>query len=233
MKVETFIITWNREDTIHLSIKHYLQLGRVILYDNFSDDRTRDIAQELGAEVRLFGRAGELNDQDYLEVKNNCWKGSQADWVIVVDDDEILYGDLSKAQGCTIVKPQGFNIHSDLMPVDNWLEIKSGEKNENYSKLCCFNPKEIKEIRYNYGCHAARPIGNVKIFEGLYLLHYREVGGVERLIKRHKEYASRLSEVNRRYNLGHHYSETEESKRKQWKEFTERCATSFEAGLPS
>ncbi len=238
MKIETYMIAWNREDSIHMSVNYYKQFGRVILYDNFSEDNTREIAEACGAEIQLFGNRGVLSDQHYLDVKNNCWKDSKADWVIVVDDDEILWFEhlqnqlLSlKIEGYTVIKPQGFNIHSDLMPQKSWLEIQTGERNENYSKLCCFNPKKILEIRYNYGCHAARPLGDINIFNGLYLLHYRDIGGVERLIHRHKEYASRLSETNKRFNLGHHYIESEESKRKQWEEFSKRSVTFAEAGI--
>lgn len=239
MTVETFIICWNRESTIHLTINHYRKLGRVILYDNFSDDRTRDIAEHLGADVRLFGRAGELDDQTYLDIKNHCWKNSAADWVIIVDDDEILYHpnlehELTRGlmQGATIFHVQGFNIHSDLMPVNDWTDILIGEKNENYSKLCIFNPRNITDIRYRYGCHAASPTGNIIYHDTkLILLHYRDVGGVERLIERHNLYKSRLSETNKRYNLGHHYSESEAGKRKQWEEFTVRSGPLSEAGL--
>jgi glycosyltransferase involved in cell wall biosynthesis len=233
MRVETFIIGWNREDTIHLTIQHYKKLGEVIYFDNFSDDNTRTIAESLGADVRLFGRSGELDDQTYLDIKNHCFKRSTADWVIIVDDDEILYHpflltELQKAtdSGQTIFHTQGFNIHSDLMPVNDWLEIRTGENNANYSKLCLFNPQQVKDIRYNYGCHYSRPVGNL-IYSPttLHLLHYRDVGGVERLIARHKLYASRLSQVNKNYNLGHHYTESEESKRKQWADFTARAVT--------
>ena len=239
MTVEAFIICWNREDTIHLTIKHYLKLGRVILYDNFSDDRTREIAESLGAEVRMFGVAGQLDDQAYIDVKNHCWKHSQADYVIVVDEDEILYHphlDLFLANaldnGCTILRPQGFNIHSDEMPVSDWLEIKRGENNENYSKSCVFRPLHIKEIGYRWGCHACRPMGNIVYGPaGLHLLHYRDVGGVDRLIERHRLYQGRLSEFNKKFNLGHHYSETEADKRKQWKDFSERSVILSEAGL--
>jgi glycosyltransferase involved in cell wall biosynthesis len=239
MTVETYIIGWNREDTIHLSIKHYKKLGNVIYFDNFSTDRTREIAESLGADVRLFGRAGELDDQTYLDIKNHAWKRSNADWVIVVDDDEILYHPNlnqvlfdSHQSGATIFRVNGFNIHSDLMPKEDWTEITTGEKNENYSKLCVFNPRNVTDIRYNYGCHASRPVGNLVYADTkLALLHYREVGGVERLIARHKLYRDRLSDLNKRYNLGHHYTETEESKRKQWNDFTERCGTLYEAGI--
>lgn len=241
VSVETYIVTWNRADSIHLTIKHYLELGGVIIYDNWSTDSTREIAESMGAEVRVFGRKGELDDQAYLDVKNHAWKGSKADWVIVVDDDEILYHPnlkqellSAKEKGQTIFKTQGFNIHSDEFPREKWLEIQTGEKNENYSKLCIFNPKQITDIKYNYGCHVARPMGNLVFSDTpLVLLHYRDVGGIERLIARHKLYRERLSELNRRYNLGHHYTESEASKRKQWIEFTERSGTLSEAGLLS
>ena len=91
LKIETHLITWNRSDTIHLTVSHYLKLGRVIVYDNFSDDNTREICEALGAEVMMFGVAGVLSDQAYLDVKNKCWNNSDADYVIVCDDDEILY----------------------------------------------------------------------------------------------------------------------------------------------
>jgi glycosyltransferase involved in cell wall biosynthesis len=240
MTCEAHIICWNRQDTIAFTIKHYQQFcGRVIIYDNHSNDFTRDIAESLGAIVKTFGRPGELNDQAYLDVKNNCWKGSKADWVIVVDDDEILYHpdlvfhlELATVMGSTIFRPQGFNIHSEEMPVESFTEILTGEPNENYSKLCIFNPRKISEIRYNFGCHAARPVGDLVYDKAkLILLHYREIGGVERLINRHREYEKRLSEINRRWNLGHHYTESEEAKRQQWEEFTKRSVHLSKAGL--
>jgi glycosyltransferase involved in cell wall biosynthesis len=240
MIAEAHIIAWNRQDTIGFTIKHYQQFcSRVFIYDNHSDDLTREIAAELGAIVRTFGKPGTLDDQAYLDIKNNCWKTSKADWVIVVDDDEILYHpdlgfhlELATVMGSTIFRPQGFNIHSDEMPKESFLEILTGEPNENYSKLCIFNPKQVKEIRYNFGCHAARPVGNLVYDKAnLILLHYRNIGGVERLITRHREYEKRLSEINRRYNLGHHYTESEQSKRSQWEELSKRSVHLSEAGL--
>jgi glycosyltransferase involved in cell wall biosynthesis len=240
MICEAHIIAWNREDTIGFTIKHYAQFcSRVFIYDNHSSDKTREIAESLGAIVKLFGTPGVLNDQDYLDVKNNCWKGSIADWVIVVDDDEILYPwaiksilEAATAAGSTIFLPRGFNIHSEDMPKEYFIEIMDGEPNENYSKLCIFNPKQVTGINYRFGCHAARPVGNLVYDPAkLVLLHYRNIGGVERLITRHKQYEKRLSEMNRRYNLGHHYTESEESKRQQWKELSKRYVHLFEAGL--
>lgn len=234
MNIEAYIITWNREDLIHLTINYYKQFcSKIVIFDNFSTDRTRDIARELGCDVRLFGVSGSLDDSEYLKVKNNAWKRSEADWVIVCDDDEILYDpDLmdklyrARADGITIFKPQGYNMHSDLMPESSWLDIKTGLKNDNYSKWIIFSPK-IQEIGYVYGCHEARPKGNLKFREDLKLLHYRDIGGVERLLKRHRQYVERFSTINKKWNLGHHYKQDEDEKRREWKDCLEKSETLF------
>lgn len=241
MNIETHILTWNRYNTIHLTINHYKQFGKVIVHDNFSDDGTWEIGEMLGAEMRLFGKAGVLDDGEYLKVKNNAWKGSQADWVIVVDDDEILYHpylltqlQVFKDDGVTIIQPKGFAVFSNDMPVNNWLDITDGIVDENYSKLCCFNPKALTEISYEYGCHRnTRPKGRVKIGQAGVLLHYQAVGGVQRMIDRHKLYEPRRlrSPVNVRWGLGKEYGYSEESKKQWFKERLEKSGTLSEAGL--
>lgn len=249
MKIETYMIAWNREDTIAMSIDYYRQLGRVILYDNFSDDRTREIAIEHGAEIQLFGTKGELNDQHYLDVKNNAWKGSKADWVIVIDDDEILWRGINEEENAfantlynlklkdyTIIKPQGIQMFSNLMPQKSWFEINTGYKEDKYSKLCCFRPDKINEINYVYGCHEANPKGEIKIYDGRYpfeLLHYNGVGGAERMIKRHQLYEPRRqrSTINMRWGLGKEYGYSPESKRKWFKEQLEKSTTLFDPGI--
>lgn len=214
MRVEAHILAFNESETIHLTIKHYKQFcNRIIIYDNFSDDNTREIAESMGCEVKLFGIRGVLDDKEYLKVKNNCWKGSDSDWVIVCDADEILnvgWGEqmAAKSNGHTIFKTHGFNIFSNDLPKESWLEITTGIPDKNYSKLCIFNPKEIKEINYVYGCHEAKPDGDVRYCDlELTLFHYKHVGGAERIADRHALYASRLSDWNKRYKCGYQYQE--------------------------
>lgn len=235
MKIEAYIITWNREDLIHLTIEYYQKFcSKIVIFDNFSTDRTRDIAREYSCDVRLFGVSGSLDDSEYLKVKNNAWKRSEADWVIVCDDDEILFDPelqdklyKARADGVTIFKPQGYNIHSNDTPQKSWLEIKTGLKNDNYSKWVIFDPKKITEIGYVYGCHEARPKGLINFREDFMLLHYRDIGGIERLLKRHRDYVARLSEINKKWNLGHHYKQDEDQKRREWKECIENSVTLF------
>jgi len=232
--VEAFIVGWNESETIHLTLKHYFGFcEKVTLFDNYSNDGTPDIARSMGAEVKHFGTPGVLSDDDYLTVKNNCWKKSKADWVIIVDADEILWdghnlysgpttGDhLYKASdsGATIIKTIGFDVVSHEMPRLNFFEVQNGYRNENYSKLAVFNPKEIKEINYKYGCHVAKPTGNVVYADSsLLLMHYRNIGGPQRLVDRHALYRPRMSEKNKRFGLGCHYEYSDEQRVKEWEE---------------
>lgn len=243
MTIHAHIICWNRADVIHLTIGHYKKFcDKIFIWDNFSDDKTREIAESLGCEVKLFGVVGSLDDGEYKALKNGCWKGSPADWVIIVDDDEILYSEDIKfilrqasTRGETIFKPQGISIHSELMPKEDWLEIRTGRKDNNYSKLCVFNPEAIREIGYEYGCHTHMkdfPKGRLIFSEmPLYLLHYRSVGGVERLIKRHAEYRPRFSPVNKRWNLAIQYMESDDIRRKNWIDGIENSVPLLNLGI--
>lgn len=243
--IEAYIIVWNREDTIPLTIKHYQKFcSKITVCDNFSTDKTREVAIELGAEVKLFGISGVLDDGEYKHLKNNCWKGSKADWVIIVDDDEILYHenikdflDKEKQHGTTIVRTQGFSVHSNSMPRNDWLELQDGMIDDNYSKLCIFNPQQIKDIGYEFGCHTHmkdHPKGRLVLSNHkLFLLHYRSVGGVNRLLKRWAEYEPRRqkSVINMRWNLGFQYSQEESAIRKEWKESLEKSLPLSKVGL--
>ena len=221
MNIEAYIIAFNESETIALTIKHYQSFcSKVNLFDNFSTDNTREIAIWLGCEVMLFGRKGELNDAEYLKVKNRCWKKSKADFVIVVDADEILEPPVF--EDCTIYKTQGFNIYSHKMPKESYSEIMTGVFDNNYSKSVIFSPK-LDAIDYSYGAHTCNPHGDVRFsHETLTLFHYRCIGGPERIIKRHKLYRSRMGYLNKHLGLGSHYNYDDERREREWLEYYAR-----------
>ncbi len=238
--VEAFIIAYNEAETIHLTLSHYFQFcDKITLYDNYSNDGTAYIAGSMGAEVKSFGTPGVLSDEDYLTVKNNCWKKSKADWVIVCDSDEIIWHQhletefkLQKEVGATIFKTIGWDVVSHDMPKDSFMDITNGYRNENYSKLAVFNPQAIKEIGYKYGCHVAKPSGNIVYADmSLLLMHYRNIGGPHRLVDRHAIYRPRMSEKNRRFGLGCHYEYTDEQRIKEWEEKYAGSVELCKAGL--
>jgi glycosyltransferase involved in cell wall biosynthesis len=228
--IEAHIIAWNEAETIHLTIKHYQKFCyHVVIWDNHSTDNTREIAKSIGCTVKTFGKPGELSDRAYMELKNECWKKKhpgedRRSWVIVVDADEILKfskfkARLSEETGVSIIKTQGWNIFSHDMPKDDWLEITNGHPEENYSKTVIFDPKNITDINFHIGCHVSRPKGNVRMGTDLmYLFHYRNVGGPQRLIERHNLYRVRMSDENLQRQWGFHYLVSDEQRVKEWEE---------------
>lgn len=215
--IEAFLLAFNEEETIHLTIKHYQKFcSRITILNNHSTDRTVDIAKSMGCRIRNFGTPGILNDRDYIDIKNECWKESRADWVIVCDADEILKLDYRPLWG-TIFKTQGWNVFSYDMPMEDWSEITNGHPEENYSKTVMFDPKRITDINFRIGCHVSSPKGNVIWSEEtLTLFHYRNVGGPQRLVDRHNLYRPRLSEENLERRWGHHYLVSDEERIAEW-----------------
>jgi hypothetical protein len=167
-----------------------------------------------------------LDDSVYLSIKNNCWKKSKADYVIVVDSDEIVYHENIKKfiidNPKSIYRPKGYNMVSDIFPTgDNILQIKTGKYSSNYSKLALFSPREVREINYHLGCHNASPIltdGCDKIIkedEELKLLHYKNLSFEYRITK-HTEYVKRMSEFNKSTGAGIHYLFDENQQREEF-----------------
>jgi glycosyltransferase involved in cell wall biosynthesis len=206
---------YNEAEILPLVLKHYQQFcSKITLFDNYSDDGSKELAESMGCTVIPFGERGQLNDLHYLEVKNNCWKGSKADYVIVCDADEVLLIDkivqpmkpATSNETPTIWKTQGWQIVSDEMPKENITDITNGWPFNNYSKNICFDPKAIQEINFNPGAHKVVPVGNVVYSDDtLYILHYRQLGGVHRLMDRYRSYMSRMSPINRAKGYGSHY----------------------------
>lgn len=193
------------------------------MFDNYSTDNSRELAQSLGFDIRFFGQKGSLNDQHYMDVKNNCWKecrGKGIDYVIVCDADEFIeIKSLHKiSEACPTVT--GYNMISENIPVDSIKEINTGAYSEGYSKQAIFSPDRVKEIAYVHGAH--------KNWKELYtpdpwdkrdevnLYHMRQIGGVERMLERHAMYRERMSAFNKKYQMGFHYNHSDEAKIQEW-----------------
>lgn len=240
MIIEAHLLCWNEIDIMPFVIRHYKQFcDRIVIHDNHSTDGSAELAASLGCEVIPFGNRW-FDDQENMNVKNNCWKGSKADWVIVADFDEVLWyqpftithpvqGEMSfdikdfllnaARKKHTIIRTYGWQIMSEEMPQYDLLESTNGYHFENYSKSIIFNPKDIKEINYNPGAHKCNPTGNVVwSTEELFVLHYKHIGGLQRTIERYKLYNKRMSKANRQKGWGVHYNQSPAQLRKEWNE---------------
>ena len=91
--ITIYTITYNEEVVLPYFITWYRNRFpdcRIVVYDNYSTDNTEKIALEHNCEVIKYDTNNQLSDSKYLEIKNNCWKTANTDWVIVCDCDEFL-----------------------------------------------------------------------------------------------------------------------------------------------
>lgn len=230
MKIHVFICVWNEIDILEKVIRHHYEYAdKVTVLDNYSTDGSKELAEAWSCEVIQYGTKL-FDDSENQKIKNNIWKGSDADFVIICDCDECLYlpiDDQAKLKtwlwgqkyvhGATIIRTIGWQIMSDKMPEDRLIDILNGYRFDNYSKFVCFDPNQIQEINFNPGSHRIDPIGMVVYSKDeLYLLHYKHIGGVQRTIDRYKILQKRLSKNNRKNGWGIHYNRTPASLREEW-----------------
>lgn len=231
MTIHAHLLCWNEKDIMPFVIRYYQSFcDKITIHDNHSTDGSAEWARLQGCEVIPFGDQF-FNDQHNMDVKNNYWKGSDADYVIVADFDEILAevtpdGKIQAPTFKGIWHPTipitiGWQIMSEEMPKESLLEISNGYIFGNYAKNIVFDPKAITNINYGPGAHECEPEGLV-VFgacdNDLYVLHYKHIGGVQRTIDRYKAYNKRMSKTNLKNGWGIHYRQNERRLRQEWAE---------------
>lgn len=207
-----YTIAYNEEIMLPFMIKWYRERFsdcKIVVYDNYSTDNTEKIALENNCTVIKYDSNNEIRDDLYLEIKNNCWKTANTNWVLVCDVDEFLdinEDDLKNEESIqtTIIKSKGYDIVNleDNYNIDN---MNCGCNNPGYSKNYLFNKLNIEEINYTPGCHTSNPVGKIKYSEKVYNLFHNKYINVDYLIEKHKVYAKRLSNTNKQHGWGNHY----------------------------
>jgi len=225
MKIEVHSLLCNEAPLIPYFMRHYGQFADVYFYESNSHDGSRKIAQRLGAHIIDFPTGNEIDENMFCEMKNNCWKGSKADWVVVGDCDEFIYHpQLVKGlqhTKYTIFHPKEWRMYSDSFPTTNgqiYEEVNMGVLGDkNMNKMNLFRPNEIKEMNYTAGCHGASPEGNVLLCPdtSIVTLHMHHLG-LKYRIEKNKQLAERLSDVNKRNGWGYHVQMKEREVQKKW-----------------
>ena len=231
MNIDIVILAYNEERMLPYMLRHYQTFARRIrVYDGRSTDRTRAIAMAMGAEVIDWDTKDCLNDQMALELKNSCWKGSDADWIGLFDADELLYFPNGveatlkayEEQGVVMVRPYGWNMISEDWPKGSgqiYDEIQYGARYDSawgYGKPVFFKPAKVRETGFNVGAHDSktvlvdgtqlppieqRPFSNPPA----HLLHFKWIGPAGAIIERLKLRRERLSADNIAKHWGDYY----------------------------
>ncbi len=205
--IEVFAICYNEELLLPYFIDHYKKMGaKITIYDNQSTDKSRSIIEKAGCTYMAYNSNNQIRDDLYLQIKNNCWKDSKADWVIVCDIDELIELNFD-IRRYNIINTKGFDIIG-LPP------SRLGVLNKMYSKHIMFRPNHFKEINYTPGCHSLNPIpigtisGSIEIAN---LLHYKYINE-DYVYNRHIMYQERLSDINKQLGWGIEYQNVERKK---------------------
>lgn len=91
MKVTGVVLTRNEEENIERCLKSLEWCDEVVVIDDFSEDRTREIAESRGAVV--YKRKLEDN---FAAQRNFGLEKATNDWVIFIDADEIVSSSLAQ-----------------------------------------------------------------------------------------------------------------------------------------
>lgn len=249
MKIHAYFFCKNEELILPYLLKHYGEFcEKITFFDNESTDRSREIIEaftECETEIITNSTEGVLRDDIHLHLKNNCWKGVDADYVIVADADEFLYNEnlveFLTENPHDVYYPTGYNMISAHFPEDYEKplidQVTLGSFEPNYSKSVIFNPKTVQEINFTPGAHFSHPTGvngkPLQIYRGtvLKLLHYKNLG-FEYRYEKNSRYGAMLSEENKRYGYGFHYNFSQEEQYREYATLYVNKSTVLQKPLP-
>lgn len=207
-------------------LKHYDFADRIVIYDNGSTDGSIELIKNSKAELRHYDTNGEQDNLAMRSLKNNCWKGSKADWVIVCDMDEHVVGwekldeykplwtgnvPILGVEEPIIFKTTGYQMVSESPP-DDLTTIKLGARDgvtvanidNPMDKCLCFNPK-LKDINYGCGCHDCVPEKPYRIIKDVLFNYHYAFLGEEYVVKRWSDYFKRMSKSDLDHKWGEQY----------------------------
>ena len=214
MTIDVFSLCYNEEIILPYFLKHYKKFVRnITIYDNMSTDNSVNIMNEYGVNVIPFNTNNRFEESVLMSIRNTCWKGSDADWVIVCDTDELIYHeniiDVLGNINANHIVTEGYEMMSEQLPTTDgqiYEELKMGHFKADYSKPCLFKPSEIKDINFSAGSHTATPTADNLISvrdSGIKLLHYKYLNR-DVLIKKYDHYRVRQSDEMKRNGWGNY-----------------------------
>lgn len=217
MNIECHILCRDEAGIFLYAARHYTSFcSNVTLHDMGSTDGTLDVANQFGIEIHHWNTGDKVDDRVNMRIKNEAWKGTDADWVICVDADELVY--FPKGFEPTLkvydtlktpmIRPTGFEMFSKVFPTTSgqiYDEIKSGARDNIYSKPVLFKPSLVVETNFRPGAHSSdalfkdgsrylNPITPPN--PPVYLLHFHQIGPIGLIAARYDRTRARMCDAN-------------------------------------
>ena len=76
MNISIFLLCYNEELLLPYTLKHYkdrFPTAKFVLVDNYSTDRSCELAKENGMEIRQFQSSNCQNEETMMYIRNNIW----------------------------------------------------------------------------------------------------------------------------------------------------------------
>lgn len=244
LKIEWYVCTYNEEYQLPFAIEYWKRLisdktdFKVIVYDNYSTDKTVEILKQYDwITVYEFFTGGEMNEIALTNIRNNCWIGSKADWVIVTDLDEVYYskdmiselikmkevgiGAVSCGWYAFCGKEKEYNTKELLHK-----QVKRGYRQHinhrqgynNVGKIQLFNPQKAVKMNYSMGMHYAYPSCPIKYNKNIYQFHFDKGYNVDYKINKRKELWNRLNPELKNRGVCREYGYSEVKIRKEYQD---------------
>jgi hypothetical protein len=213
MMVEVITITWNEERYLQDFINFYryrLKNCKITIYDNNSTDNTVLIGKKNNCNVVSFDTGETMDEYTLTHMRTTKWKSSEADWVIVVDADEMVDvwdKDLENAKWNvnTCIGYEMYGQDTDTLP-----ELRYGVPSAWYNKSCLFNAKQIDSVISDGGCHnstfTAKPNYSVIYNPKPYNLYHTKWRSLNYVLERTEILAKRRSDHTIKNGWNGHYS---------------------------
>jgi glycosyltransferase involved in cell wall biosynthesis len=189
IKISGIVITKNAENQIADCLDSLSFCEEIIVIDNKSEDKTRELAEKMGAKVIEFSSA------DFSEMRNIGIKKATGDWLLYVDADERVTPELAlkiKQVATNNVNEAAFRVKRKNFYFGNhqWPYIERLER---------LFKKEKLEKWYGELHESPKVLGKIDDLDG-YLLHYthRDLGS---MLKKTIEWSKIEAEL--RFKSGH------------------------------
>ena len=218
MDIHVFLLCFNESALLPQTVNHYkryLPSCKITIYDNQSTDNSVEIATQLGCSIISWNSDNIINDFQYVEIKDNCWKSIEKGWIIVADMDEFLCvteDELAKEMnaGVSILNVKGYDMIGESKTINltdiDLQNINKFVENENESKKLCFLRETINEMNYGVGAHSCNPQGTVVYSSTTYINKHMSSLGLPFLTNKLTERYKR-ADVMRKYGLATHYTD--------------------------
>lgn len=231
LNVHLYCLCWNDARTLPFFFMHYDKfVDKYIVYDNGSTDDSLKMLEEHGdVEIVHFDVEGDSFVDEERRLGDTMWQGSDADWVIVTDIDELAYRpdmlgylESCRQKGVTAIQTIGYEMVSDdFPPLERPLtdSVTLGVRSLGRDRLLIFDPRAITETNYTPGRHEADPKGRVvwPDYPEVLLLHFKQLGPDYPVI-RSAELKKGLKSGDIENNWGFHYAWSAAKIRKTWRE---------------